>query len=102
MNNLKELAETGISYIEKAILTILSEAKEKGIDFIPQVRITEQIGIKGNWERSHWVINSLVNKLQEEKHIKPRYAPNGNRTGFQITDAGSDYLKNLDIEHDTR
>lgn len=101
MNNLKELAETGISYIEKAILTILSDAKENGIDFISQVKITEQLGIKDNWKCSHWVTNSIINKLQDEELIKPQYKQHGSkqvRSGFRITDAGSDYLKNLDIE----
>ena len=82
----QQLASEGISNIEEAILTVLLEAREKKEPFISQAKIIEELGIKGGWDKSHWLINSLLNKLKKEKRIFPKYDGNRRRIGFKTND----------------
>ena len=52
MDNPKQLAQTGISYLEEAILDVLFEAKHsKESDFVRGRDIRERLGTHSKWKK---------------------------------------------------
>ena len=84
MYNPKQLARTGIFYLEEAILDVLLEEREKGNDFVTDVNVQKAIGMYGQtWDggNSNWLTNSILNKLEMEERIDCKRNENNRRTG---------------------
>ena len=78
----EQLASVGISHIEESILEVLTHGNMRQVD------ITKTIGIHLQWKNSHWIVNSLLNKLEGEKRVEPsRIGKNGQRNEWGLTKA---------------
>ena len=83
MDNPKQLAQTGISYLEEAILDVLFEAKHsKESDFVRGRDIRERLGTHSKWTNETWLVRSVLYKLQDEERVRQ----NGKRGPFELTE----------------
>lgn len=90
--NPEELTQKGISYLEEAILTVISASKD---EYIKQKEIAITLGIYDCWERSKWLVQTILNKLDKEKRIVPKIKVLANgrksRDGWKLTEAERDH-----------
>ena len=71
MYNPKQLARTGIFYLEEAILDVLFEAKHsKESDFVRLRDIRERLGTYSKWTNDNWLVRSVLYKLKGEDKVE--------------------------------
>ena len=89
--NPEELMQKGIFYLEEAILDVISASKD---EYIKQKEIATILGIYDCWERSKWLVQTILNKLAKEKRIVPKIKifadGRKRRVGWKLAEAEQD------------
>lgn len=74
MQSAKQLARTGIFYLEEAILEVLFEKRETSSNpCVPNAEIERQIGLYRKWEMAGmdgWITRSVLQKLASEARVE--------------------------------
>ena len=70
MQSAKQLARTGIFYLEEAVLDVLFQATEEN-QLVIAAEIRRKIGL-GEIDESAWVIRGILQKLKNEERVEQR------------------------------
>ena len=89
--NPEELTQKGISYLEEAILTVISTSKD---EYIRQKKIATTLGVYDCWDKSKWLVQTIINKLAKDKRIVPKFEELANgkkiRVGWKLAEVEQD------------
>ena len=78
----KQLTRIGLFHIEEAFLDTLFQA---GDEYVRAADISRALGISQSWDESHWIVVTVLYKLEEDKRVEPRLSASGRRTGWKLT-----------------
>lgn len=78
----KQLTRIGLFHIEEAILGTLFQAED---EYVRAADISRALGISQSWDESHWIVATVLYKLEEDKRVEPRLSVSGRRTGWKLT-----------------
>ena len=77
-----------ISRLEDIILDVISEA---GGTYISQRDIATRLDVYDSWDKSHWLVATILNKLQVDDIIEPKirvcHGGRQQRVGWRLTES---------------
>ncbi|MCY4553060.1 MAG: hypothetical protein OXC79_05265 [Candidatus Poribacteria bacterium] len=87
MQSAKQLARTGIFYLEEAILNVLFEAMEAQPEdpYVRRVKIRQKIGVYKLYSTYGWSIGGFLKKLEAEDRIEQELR--GSASFWKLTEA---------------
>lgn len=89
MNLPKQLTDQAIALLEIAVIHVLAKAYERGDAWVSAVDIGREMGLyEEGGGNATWLYTKVLDKLQGEYRIEPRWNEIGNRRiGWRLTDA---------------
>lgn len=80
----KQMARLGVFHIEEAILETLFQADST---YVRGANIARALGLMKSWEKSDWIVNRILYKLEEDGRVESKMSQSGqSKTGWKLSD----------------